>query len=170
MLRKLLFLFAGLLITLNSYCQNGLNNKRPPYKLHLFVNDSLFYDFQLDESPYVINDTILQVFPGEKLFVEAELLNNKLTNLLVVPKRRNIFRTITIQFEQNKVGKTHEQMMLTIKNPFRKNLTYIAKVSLLGENKWVNSTSGPVLAGMESIEIWPDIITSIVLTGFKLDK
>jgi hypothetical protein len=41
-------------------------------------------------------------------------------------------------------------------------------MNLMKDKKWVNTSVYPVMARLESIEMWPDIITSLALFGFKL--
>lgn len=42
----------------------------------------------MPESNYIINDSIVQIFPGEKLLIEADVINDKLTNFRVVNEIR----------------------------------------------------------------------------------
>lgn len=142
------------------------SNIRPPFDLKLFVNDSVFYEAPIKESQYIINDTLIQIFPGEKLFIECEIQYNKLVNFKVVPKIRDKNRTMVIEFHQEINGKNHEQMMLTIENPFQKNLHYNAMINLMNQSRWRKTSVVQVLPGLSSIEMWPDIITSIALSGF----
>jgi len=142
--------------------------KRAAFDLNMYVNDSAFYNAHMPESNFIINDTIIQIFPGEKLFVEAEIMNNKLTNLKVVNEIKDKSRTLVIDFRQTAKGKVHEQMILTIDNPFDKQLQYTAIMNLMKTKKWVRTSVYPVMPGLKSIAMWPDLITSLALFGFEL--
>ena len=74
---------------------------------------------------------------------------------------------MVIEFHQEKNGKNHKQMMLTIENPFQKSLHYRAMINLMNQNRWRKTSVVQVLPGLSSIEMWPDIITSIALSGFE---
>jgi hypothetical protein len=168
MIKKGFFIFICLFTTSLIFCQSGqISNKREAFDLKLFVNDSLFYNAPMVETKYVINDTIIQIFPGEKLYVDADISGDKLISFKVVPEIINKNKTLIIEFHQEINGKNHEQMMLTIDNPFDKELNYKAMINLMKNQKWVRTSVVPIMAGLKSIEMWPDIITSIALTSFE---
>lgn len=159
---------CSLLVILSYGQAEKADNKRPAFELKLLVNDQQFYSSQMGESSYIINDTIIQIFAGEKLFVEADVVKGKLSNFQVVKEIRDKNKTLVIDFQQSVNGKVHEQMMLTIDNPFAKQLNYAAAMNLMKNKRWVNTTVYPVMAHLKSIEMWPDIITSLALFGFEL--
>jgi hypothetical protein len=168
MVKKGIILLACIIMTNLIHGQVSQNsNIRPPFDLKLFVNDSVFYEAPMKASRYIINDTIIQIFPGEKLYVESEIQNNKLVNFKVVPKITDKNRTMVIEFHQEKKGKNHDQMILTIENPYQKNLHYSAMINLMNEHRWRKTSVVQVLPGQKSIEMWSDIITSIALSGFE---
>lgn len=169
MIKKIGALIVCSLLLVLSYGQaEKENNKRPAFELKLLVNDQQFYSSQMEESSYIINDTIIQIFAGEKLFVEADVVKGKLLNFQVAKEIRDKNKTLVIDFQQSVNGKVHEQMMLTIDNPFAKQLNYAAAMNLMKNKRWVNTTVYPVMAHLKSIEMWPDIITSLALFGFEL--
>jgi len=143
-------------------------NSRPPFNLKLFVNDSTFYEAKMAATMFVIDKKTIQIFPGEKLFIEAELANDSLVNLKVVPEIINKEKTLTIVFMQENENKLHKQMRLSITNPFSKQLEYNAQINLMKYKKWTKTSVMPALPGLESYEIWPDIITTAVLYNFHL--
>ncbi len=169
MIKKIWILVIFSLIINQGYAQTELsNNKRPAFELKLFVNDQQFYSAPMGETNYITNDSIIQIFPGEKLYVEADLINNRLTNFQIVKEIKDKNKTLVIDFQQTTKGKIHEQMILTIDNPFDKQLHYKAMMNLMKNKKWVNTSVYPVMAKLKSIEMWPDLITSLALVGFEL--
>lgn len=168
MIKRAIVLLVFLITTNLIYCQVSQDsNIRPPFDLRLYVNDSVFYEAPMKESRYIINDTIIQLFPGEKLFIESEIQNNKLVNFKIVPTITDKDRTLVVEFHQEKKGKNHDQMILTIENPFQKMLHYRAMINLMNERRWRKTSVVQVLPGLKSIEMWSDIITSIALSGFE---
>jgi hypothetical protein len=168
MIKKLLLLVVGSLILIQGYSQDENPNIRLAFDLKMFVDDNQFYSAPMGETNYIINDSIIQIFPSETLFVEAEILNNKLINLKVVKEIKDKSKTLIIDFKQTTKGKIHEQMILTIDNPFDKQLYYKAMMNLLKNKMWVNTSVYPVMPKIRSIEMWPDLITSLALVGFEL--
>jgi hypothetical protein len=167
--RIFVFLVCFFLIT-NLYSQSDSSNLRPAFKLKLLVNSKQFYTAPLGETRYIINDTIIQIFPGEKLFIEANTINNKLVNLSRVDSIKDSSETMIVEFVQESEGKNHKYMQLIIKNPYNKSLHYTALMNLLKTQKWVSTTVIPIMPKLESIEMWPDILTSLLLTGFELKE
>jgi hypothetical protein len=169
MLKTILILIIGSLMIHQGYCQTHDSNKRLAFDLKLFVDDNQFYNSPMGETNYIINDSIVQIFPGEKLFIEAEVVNNKLTNFRIVNDIKDKSKTLVVDFRQTIKGKVHEQMTLSIDNPFDKQLRYKAMMNLMKNNKWVKTSVYPVMPGLRGIEIWPDLITSLALVGFELE-
>jgi Zn-dependent metalloprotease len=168
MIRKILVLIIGTLMIGQVNAQTDKANIRPAFELKLNVNDSIFYNASMSESKYIINDSIIQIFPGEKLFVEAENVNNKLTNFKVVNEIKDKSKTLVFDFKQTTKGKVHGEMILTIENPFDKQLQYRAMMNLMRNQKWVNTSVFPVRPRLKCMEIWADLITSLALVGFEL--
>lgn len=168
MIKKIGVLVICSLLVIQGFGQSDKsNNQRPAFELKLFVNDQQLYNAQLGESNYIINDSIIQIFAGEKLFIEADVVNDKLSNFKVVKEIRDKSKTLVIDFQQSANGKVHEQMMLTIDNPFENQLNYKAAMNLLKNKRWVDTSVYPVMAHLKSIEMWPDLITSLALFGFE---
>lgn len=163
-----LILVVVSLIVNVGYSQTERSNKRPAFDLKLFVNDDQFFQASMPETSYVINDSIIQIFPGEKLFIEVAEVNGKLSNFRVVNQINDKDKTIVVDFQQVTKGKVHEQMILIIDNPFDKQIYYKAKMNLMKNNRWVNTSVYPVMPRLKSIEMWPDFITSLALVGFEL--
>jgi hypothetical protein len=166
-MKNYLFLFL-LLVGKECGAQTVDSNARPPFELKLFVNDSTFYNAPMNASQYVYNKKTIQVFPGESLFIEAELSGDSLVNLKVVPENIHKEKTIKISFSQSVEGRIHQQMILSVVNPFSKKLDYSAQINLLNQKKWVKTSIIPVLPGLVSYETWPDLITTIALYDFCL--
>jgi hypothetical protein len=168
-MKQLKYWFLVLLVTA---CKFGYSqtddNIRQAFTLKIFVDDSTFYNAPMGQTKYIPKDGVIQLFPGEKLFVEADIKNDTLVNLKVVPQITKKGKTLTLSFSQVAKGKIHEQMILKIDNPFAKSLNYSALINLLKYKKWIKTTVIPVRAGIASYENWSDIISTIVLSGFYL--
>lgn len=167
---KTIFIFVvGFLSVFQGYAQTDSLNKRPPFELKLFVDDSKSFSLPVGETKYISNDTILNIFPGEKLFLEATITNNRVTNFRVVNEIKDASKTLTIDFQQKAKGKVHQFMTLTVTNPFDKKLHYKAMMNLLRNNKWVNTNVYPVLPNIKGIEMWTDPIAILALGSFELN-
>jgi len=170
----LLFLFllqplnAQTITTNQPTVQTVNSNKRQPFQLKLLIDDSKSFSLPVNETDYVINDTILYIFAGEKLFVESTLTNNRVTKLRVVNEIKDPSKTFVIDFQQKTTGKVHQMMSLTISNPYNKQLRYKAMMNLLQNNKWVNTSVYPVLPNIKAIEMWQAPITMLALGSFEL--
>jgi hypothetical protein len=167
MKRIVFLLFCFLSISQIAYGENELVRKS--FDLKLAVDNDIFYKTIVPESPYVLKDNSLQIYPGEDLFFEAKVDGSKIVKLTAVKENKFKEKTIEIKFEQICEGRKHKLMMLTIKNPFSKDLNYGAGIYLMNNKKWVSTSVLPVLAGKVAFETWPDIIVSIALNNFTLE-
>lgn len=165
---KYVILFG--LITACQFVYAQVNfNIRPAFTLKLFVNDTTFYQAPMGATKFIPKDGIVQLFPGDSLFVEANIRNDSLVNLKVVPKVEHKEKTLALTFTQIHEGKQHQQMVLKIiTNPFTKDIYYSALINLMQQKKWVKTSIVPVKPGLAAYETWPDIITTIVLSDFYL--
>jgi hypothetical protein len=170
MIKAIVILVIGSLMANHCYGQTNNSNKRLAFDLKLFVDDNQSYNAPMGETNYIINDSIVQIFPGEKLFIEAEIVKNKLTNFKIVNDIKDKSKTLIVDFRQSAKGKVHEQMILSIDNPFNKQLRYKAMMNLMKHNKWVKTSVYPVMPRLKAIEMWPDLITSLALGGFELEN
>ena len=166
LLLSLLFCQCSLL----SLAQDSTLLKRQPYKLKVMVDKKNLYEEDLKESPYVWPDNTIQLYPGEKLFAEAEIKDGAIVKITAVKENTNPEKTLTISFTQVAEGKIHQQMMLKISNPFDKTLTYAASIYLLNHNKWVKTSVIPVAPGLSSYESWPDVILSIGIGNWAFEN
>jgi hypothetical protein len=168
MIKKILAFLPCIFLIANLYGQSDNSNLRPAFELKLLVNSKQFYSSPFGETKYIVNDSIILIFPGEKLFIEADINNNKLVNLKKVDAIDNPNKTLIVEFSQESEGKSHKYMQLIITNPYDKSLHYNALMNLMKTQKWVNTSVIPIMPKLKSIEMWPDIITSLALNGFEL--
>jgi hypothetical protein len=160
-------LLALLTICLSSKAQDTSVLKRKPYTLRINVDRENFYEDEIGATPYLFPNNGMQIYPGESIFIEVEEDNGIIKSMKAVTEITKPKTTLTVKFMQNSKNKVHQMMMLEIKNPFPKNLTYNAKMFLLKFNKWVDTDVLPVSAGLSAFETWPDIIISLGIGGWK---
>ena len=124
----------------------------------------------VQQGPYFVHEKILQVFPGENLFVETEVAGDTIASMKVVKEIKHPEKTITIKFEQVIKDKVPQQMILTVSNPFTKSLLYNAAMYRVGSNDWSETSIVPVRAGLSTMEMWSDIIITLALHDWRFIK
>lgn len=158
-----------LILSLNGIGQD--QNDRPvrdSFTLIMPVSKESYYESPIQSTPFVVGPNILQLFPGDTVFVEIEQKNGIITGLKPVKTNRNNDKTVEISFVQNVEEGKHLNMVLKVKNPFKKNLSYEAVMRVMNSQRWAPTSIIPVKAGLIGIEMWPDVIVSIALTEWKL--
>jgi hypothetical protein len=150
-----------------TYAQNE-KEKRDEFTLILPVDEEQYYEQKVDSSLYFIKEKVLQIYPGEKLFIEVEINKKEITSMKVVKENLNPEKTIKIEFTQTVKDRKSEMMMLEIVNPFKKDLEYKAMMFIVGHDKWISTSVLPVKAKLTGYETWPDVIITLVLTEWKL--
>ena len=166
MKKSLLFFAVFLIFTSNVFSQEKKN--RESFELKMAVDEEHYFAARIPESAYVLKDETVQVYPGEELFVEAEISGGNLVNLKNVASNENPEKTLVIKFEQINDGKKHKCMMLSIFNPFEKELEYSAIILLPKYGRWVETDVIGIKPKIPGYETWTDLISSIALTDWKL--
>jgi len=161
--------FLTILLTIISvfaFAQNEKTN-REEYTLKLPVNGEQFYEQKVFKSPYFVKENVLQIYPGEKLFIEVETTKSEITTMRVVKENLNPKKTILVEFTQTTKGNKSESMMLKVVNPFEKDLEYKAMMYIVGHDKWIDTNVYPVRAKLTGFEMWSDVIITLVLSDWK---
>lgn len=141
--------------------------ERKAFELTVLVDSSAAYTDSVKGGPFVNGPNILQIYPGEKLYLEVEQIKDSVVRLISVSANKRPERTLVVSLTQHANGRVHESMFLQIKNPFKKNLFYQAQAFFLKPNKWARTSVLPVMAGKESYETWSDIIITMALYNWK---
>lgn len=149
----------------------GQNKKefRESFTLTLAVDSTQYYKQEVLRSPYIPKDDILQIYPGEKLFIEATVVNNQISLIEVVKENLHPDKTIGIDFQQNVNDKENKGMMLFVENPFDKTLKYEALIYIVGQEGWRKTSIIPVRPKLSTAEMWPDVIITLVLHNWRLE-
>ena len=99
--------------------------------MFLAVDGGTFYETDIKASPYINGPNILQIYPGEKVYVEVNQDHGDIKSFQCMKENKNPNKTIEVSFTQNVNNKQHEGMMLKISNPFSMDLKYRASIFTL---------------------------------------
>ena len=141
---------------------------REAFALKLFVNDSNFYQSDIAAGPYFVKEGIIQIYPGEKLYVEAKVKHGELHDMRVVSLPKDTTKVIHIELKQYAKDRQHEQMMLYVWNPFEGDLHYEALVFYMEHAQWAKTSALQVRSRLGAYETWPDVIVTMALSDWKL--
>ena len=112
--------------------------------------------------PIVQGDKI-SLLPGDKIYVEAEIVDGMFSNFKQVEEIVNDEKTIVFDFQQME-GKV--DMMLNVKNPFQKAVKF--HVDMIDFKGNAHQTSScPVMSGGGVYEHWPHAIPEIILSNIR---
>jgi hypothetical protein len=140
--------------------------QRDAFKLNIAVDDTNFYSADIKASAFVLPDNTIQLYPGETVYIEVELVKKEIKSIKTVKENLNPEKTLVISFTQQTDGKIHKGMMLKVVNPFYKKLEYKANMFLMMDNKWVPTNVLPLQQKLTSYETWSDLIVTIALSGW----
>lgn len=140
---------------------------RGAYTLKLPVDSEGFYEQGIAASPYFVKDKVLQLYPGEKVFVETETNGNEIVSMKVVKDNLNPGKTLVIEFTQKVTDRKSDMMLLKVFNPFKEALDYKALMFTVGHDKWKKTKVLPVPAKMAGYESWNEVIITLVLKDWK---
>jgi hypothetical protein len=113
--------------------------------------------------PRVFNG-VISVLPGESFFIEAELIDGKLTNLGEVQENKNPEKTIVIKMSQmdGSIG-----MMLSLSNPFEGVALKFNMDMIDFSGKPHQTSSCPVMPNASIFESWPHPIPELIIKNPK---
>lgn len=146
---------------------------RNPYDLILAIDEESYYEWAIPELPYFIDDMILQLYANESIFIEVDNTGTVINGMKVVEENVNPEKTLEVSFYQvpeKGNERIHDYMVLDIVNPLGYDLNYECIMYDLMSGSWYETDVYPVMAGLRSSEIWPDILISLVLQNFSLSE
>ena len=165
-MKKIIILLIYFCFSL-AYAQNDMS-EREPLTIKMAIDGNESFEQFFEASPYFVEDNILQLYISEKVYVEAETEGNNIISLKTVKENINPEKTIQITFEQTVEDDKHQRVTLTVKNPFNKKLKYNALINILDYEGWHETSIIPIMPNIIGIEMWPDLIGSIVLKDWEL--
>jgi hypothetical protein len=169
-MRNVQILFLTICITPLACLGQDTTLKRAAYKLTVVVDKNSFYEEQIKATPYVLPDKTIQLYPGETIHIEILQENGAVKKLTAVKEIKDSSRTVTISFSQSVNKESPGLATLKVTNPFSSRLIYKAKIFLLTQNDWADTNVLPVEPGIAGFEAWPQVITSIILSDWKIQK
>jgi hypothetical protein len=141
---------------------------REAFELKLFVNDSNFYESDVAAGPYFVHEGVVQIYPGEDLFIAAKLRKGELQDMHVVTDPKDTSEVIHVKFYQIADGRKHTSMMLEVHNPFEGELHYAAAMYLMEHKQWAPTSIIPVMPKLTGFETWSDVIVTMALSEWKV--
>lgn len=143
---------------------------RKAFTLEMAADETHQYRADIKEGPYFVKEKILQLYCGEKVFVECEIAADTIASMKVVEKNIHPKKTIEIEFSQNDEDRKNIGTTLLVKNPFGKKLKYSALMFTPMGQTWTSTSIIPIHAGLMSYEMWPHAIITLVLQEWKFEK
>lgn len=140
---------------------------RKAFTLKLPIDKTHFFQAEISPSNYILPENTIQIYPGEKLYIEINVKNNEIVDMKSVREIKDSTKTIEISLTHVDKDSIYSRTMLDIRNPFNKNLIYKASMYLLKNSKWVPTNVYPVRSNLRSFEIWSDVIITMTLTGWE---
>lgn len=158
-------LLAFLLFGLRSYAQE----QRRAFTLEIAADATQQYEAAMPESPYFVKENVLQIYCGEKLVVECEVEEGKITSMKVVETNSHPEKTIEIDFSQSAKDRNKINTTLIVKNPFDQVLRYDALMFTALGQEWRETSILPIRAKLMNFEMWPHAIVTLVLENWRLE-
>jgi hypothetical protein len=166
-LKQLLPFFTLCAITI---CQaQNQNPQREPLDLNLAVDTIHYYSAQIPKSPYFVKEKVLQIYPSEKLLIEAEIKGDSIYSMEVVKEKTHPEKTIEVEFSQDASDRAKISMMLIVKNPFNKKLNYNALMYTPTSDHWHSTSIIPIRPNLVNYETWGYTIISLVLDKWRFE-
>jgi hypothetical protein len=150
------------------YCKTVECRKGTHFKLK--IKGGSYYEYSGFIDLPAIQPDILTIYPGEELYIEAEIDGDKLVNLKQVPTNVNPEKTISMKLWQEPSIRDGTEMMLSVTNPFKGYLRYEVGMMTLDSSNLKYTSSCPVMPGKISYEHWPFPIFQLAFANMRLIK
>ncbi|KQR91963.1 hypothetical protein ASG01_13260 [Chryseobacterium sp. Leaf180] len=111
---KRFIIIAFSILSFSLYSQND-KPLRNPYTLEIAANETQQYGMDVKESPYFVKAEVLQIYCGEKIFVECEIEGDSISHMKVVKNMIYPQKTIIIDFDQNSENRKEIRTDLRVK-------------------------------------------------------
>lgn len=164
-MKKILIFFIFLTTTFSFSQQN-----RKAFTLEIAANETQQYKAEIPESPYFVKEKILQIYCGEKIFIECEIAKDTISKMKIVEKNINPKKTIEIEFNQHSEDRKNINTMLVVKNPFNRKLNYNALMFTPISQTWKPTSIIPIQPQLMNFETWPHAIITIVLEKWRFEN
>jgi len=151
-----------------TYGQNERSD-REELNLKLPVDGEQYYEEKIESSLFFVKENLLQIYPGESILIEVETEQKNITAMTVVKENLNPAKTLEVEFTQTVKDGKSEMMTLKVVNPFQSDLDYKAMMFLAGQEKGIMTSILPVPANLTGYEMWPDVITTLILFDWKFN-
>jgi len=118
-------------------------------------------------SPIVSGD-LITVLAGEKVFVEGDLKDGRLTNLVAVQQASHPDRTLVFELKQEPSIGDGTGMILKVESPFPGALKYRLGMMLVSDERLRKTSSCPLFQGKPVYEHWSHPLFQVVAAGFRV--
>lgn len=164
-------LIIAILFSLTFSICNSQNEKltREAFKLNLAVNEKQYYCMDVANTPYMVKEKILQIYPGEKIFIETEVKSDTIFSMKTVEKNLHPEKTIIVEFSQDASDKTNISMFLNVTNPFNKTLNHDALMYTVEGAQWEKTSIIPIGPKLQNFETWGYAIVTLVLDNWRFE-
>jgi hypothetical protein len=140
----------------------------PARKVTLIVDETSYTEIDFPARPCV-DGGLVNLIPGERILVEADVQGDSLVNLRHVETPEHPKQTIELELTQNQDRKS-PFMILRVMHSFPRTLTYEAGIQPLGQQGFVKTTTVPAPPDVTGYESWPTPLTRILLRNFALSS
>lgn len=147
--------------------QNDKPN-REAFALKVQVNSTQFYAQQIGAVPYFAEENMLQIYPDELVYIEAEVANGEIVGLKSVKENLRPENTFEVEFCQTIENNIVTSSQLFLKNPFDKKLKYNGILYVIDTSKWKEENHS-VKAKSTGLQTWKPVLGSIVIKDWQLE-
>ena len=134
---------------------------RPVTSVKLKLNDNEYFEMEFPKLPYVAAGFI-NVLAGEEVLVEFDETDGVLSNARYVKTATKPEQAVSFRLEQTDGG-----TVLTVKNPFAKNIIYDCFIQHYSEQRLRKTSTIPVQARLTSFEMWPYPVAQVVVSNVR---
>lgn len=151
-----------------AHCGTPSASCRGPHTVRLTARDGSAQELSFPSGEPVVGDgRLVTIYPGETIYLEADVSGDKLVNIRAVPPPADAGRTMKLVFREEEVNGTRT-MMLSVSSPYDRPLKYRLGMLVPERQAPLATSSCPVVPSGLGMESWPHPIIKLIAADFQL--
>ncbi len=140
---------------------------REAYLQAMYVDSSHYYGQELDSTPFIGKDNILQLYTGETLFLEAVINNKQLSSIRSIEHDSLHKPSFEVDLIQQAKGVMHSSVTLSITNNLKKDVWVMVSAFEIGKTDWTEDKPLYIPKGKTATVVWKEPIASALISEWK---
>ncbi len=140
---------------------------REAYMQAMYIDSSHYYGQDLDSTPYIGANNVLQLYTGEQLFLEATISNKQLVAIRSIEADSIHKPNFVVDLSQQASGVMHTSVTLSITNNLKKDVWVMVSAFEIGKTDWTEDKPLYIAKGKTATIVWKEPMASVFISEWQ---